>query len=105
VWACSVWRSVGVERAGGYWCDALHHVWVARLADADDLVALDANVRLDDPLHGVDDQGVRDDQVERLTCSRVARLAHALAQHLATTKLRVARGHTPARTRVGASAV
>ncbi len=70
--------------SGGH---AGHHVGIAGLADAGDAPALDADVRLADA-GPVDDERVGDDAVERAASSETpARLAHAVAQHLAAAEL------------------
>ena len=50
--------------------DAVHQLRVAGLADAGDASVLDADVGLHDALHGVDDQRVRDHEVERALGAR-----------------------------------
>mmetsp|Transcript_24974 Transcript_24974/g.78726 ORF Transcript_24974/g.78726 Transcript_24974/m.78726 type:complete len:287 (+) Transcript_24974:1151-2011(+) len=69
------------------WRHALHDVGVARLADAYDAAALDANVGLDNAQLRIDDQRVGDDHVQGVCRADARRLAHALAQDLAATKL------------------
>ncbi len=61
------------------------HVGIAGLADAADASVLDADVGLDDaPV--IDDQGIGDDRVHRALDLRALRLAHAVADHLATAE-------------------
>src|SRR5580700_5953071 len=72
--------------------DSIHRVGIPGLADFYDAAILDANVRLDDP-PVIENDCVRDDQVERavwIVPDRAAGLrtvlAHAVANHLATTE-------------------
>ena len=73
---------VGVDRA-----DARLDTGVARVADADDAAVLDADVGLDDAEERIEDEGVGDDEVERLGVGRGGRLAHAVADDLAAAEL------------------
>mmetsp|Transcript_32922 Transcript_32922/g.86977 ORF Transcript_32922/g.86977 Transcript_32922/m.86977 type:complete len:576 (+) Transcript_32922:30-1757(+) len=72
---------------------ALHAIGVARLADANNPVALDADVRLDDAQLRVDDQGVGHHDVQRPGGVDAGGLAHALAQHLAAAELALVAVH------------
>ena len=47
------------------WRDAALHEWVARVADGGDPAVFDPDVCFDDALHGVEDEGVRQNEVER----------------------------------------
>ena len=53
--------------------DPVHHRRVARLADADDLAVLDADVALDDAEHRIDHQRVAEQHVERAHGAVIAR--------------------------------
>eukprot|EP00976_Prorocentrum_cordatum_P007400 147611-Prorocentrum_minimum.AAC.2 len=66
--------------------DALHTVRVARLPDADDVGALEANVRLVDA-GVVYDQRVGDHHVQGTVRAHSCRLPHALAQGLPAAEL------------------
>mmetsp|Transcript_29521 Transcript_29521/g.95233 ORF Transcript_29521/g.95233 Transcript_29521/m.95233 type:complete len:216 (-) Transcript_29521:689-1336(-) len=79
--------AVGCHACDHAWRHAVHAIRVARLADANDARTLDADVRLDDPEHWVNDQGVGDDGVERISGGAPGRLAHALAEHLSAAEL------------------
>ena len=57
--------------------DAILNERVARMTDADDAPRLDADVRLDDSLCGVEDERVGDDEVERFRVLGQRRLGHA----------------------------
>lgn len=74
--------------------DAVHDVRAPGLANADNEAVLDANVGLVDA-GPVDNQGVGNDDVERLGVAAARGLAHALAQRLAAAKLALVavRGH------------
>jgi hypothetical protein len=63
----------------------VHGVRVARLADAGDPAVADTDVGLDDP-PVVDDHRTRDDRVRGAVCARSTRLAHGLADDLATAE-------------------
>ena len=65
--------------------DALHHVGIARLADAGDPAVLDADVGLVDA-GVVDDQGVGDHAIQRVGLAHARGLAHAVAEHLAAAE-------------------
>ena len=67
--------------------DAALHERVASVADGADAAVLDADVRLDNALHGVEDEGVRQHQVERLRVEGERGLAHAVADDLAAAEL------------------
>ena len=67
--------------------DAALHERVARMADGRDPAVFYADVRLDDALHGVEDQGVGEHEVERFGVERERRLAHAVADDLAAAEL------------------
>jgi len=73
---------------------SIHHVRIARLADADDAVPLDADVGLDDALYRIDDECVGDDEIERFACRAVAHLPHALAKRLPAAKLALVAIHS-----------
>ena len=66
--------------------NAGHHVGVAGFADADDAAVLDADISLEDA-GVIDDQGVGDQQVQRVGLRDSGGLAHALAEHLASAEL------------------
>ncbi len=57
------------------------------MADADDEAVFDADVGLDDAEAGVEDEGVGDDEVERLGVGGGGRLAHAVAENLSAAEL------------------
>ena len=64
-------------------------LWMQRIsgvADADDAPVLDADVGLDDALHGIEDQRVGDDEIERFGVERGGRLPHAVADHFAAAE-------------------
>ena len=64
--------------------DAVHHRRIARLADADDLAVLHAEVALHDPDDGIDDGRVAKEKVERaLGIGQTGRHAEPVAQGLA----------------------
>ena len=67
--------------------DAILQQRIARVADADDAAVLDADVRFDDALHGIEDQRVGDDEIEGLRIQGERRLRHAVADHLAAAEL------------------
>ena len=74
--------------------DAVHDVRVAGLADTDDAAVVDADVGLDDADQGIEDDGVRDDQVERAGGVREARrLGHPVPDGLAAAEDRLVAGH------------
>jgi hypothetical protein len=66
--------------------DPGHHVRIARLANARNQAAFDADVGLIDS-RVVEDQGVGDDTVERIRVTDARRLSHALANNFAAAKL------------------
>ena len=57
------------------------------MADADDAAVLHADIRFDDTEDGIEDEGVGDDEVERLGVGGGGRLAHAVADDLAAAEL------------------
>ncbi len=62
----------------------VHDLWVAGLADGDDLAVLDADVAFDDAEHRVDDQRIADQHVQGAVVAVVPRhQPHAIAQGLA----------------------
>ena len=60
---------------------------ITRMTDADDAAALHADVGLDDAEDRVENQCVRDDEVERLGVGSRRGLAHAIADYLAAAEL------------------
>src|SRR5258705_9649087 len=67
---------------------ALHRVRIAGLADFHDAATLDSDIAFHDP-PVIDDQGVRDDEIERsweVLSPGVAALAHPVANDFAATK-------------------
>src|SRR5580765_323010 len=72
--------------------DAGHHVGIARLADAGDASALDADVGFADP-GPIHDERVCDDTVERVFFVDTGRLAHAVAQYFAAAELALVAVH------------
>jgi hypothetical protein len=66
--------------------DALLDAGISRVADGGDAPAFDADVGFDDALHGVEDERVCDDEIERLGVRRRGRLAHAVANHFAAAE-------------------
>jgi len=60
---------------------------VARMAEADDAAALDAEVGFDDAEERIEDERVGDDEVERLGVEGGGGLAHAVADDLAAAEL------------------
>jgi len=56
------------------------------VADANDASVLHADVRLDHAEHGIEDERIGDDQVERLRVDGGGRLAHAVADDLAASE-------------------
>ena len=65
--------------------DAVHHIWVASLADCADQSVLDANIGLVNP-GPVNNQRVRDHDVKTVLIRPATRLSHAIANRLATAK-------------------
>ncbi len=67
--------------------DAVHHVRIAGLADADDVAAAYSDIGLDDsPM--IQDHGIRNHKVERAGfCGCGGRLPHPVAQDLSATEL------------------
>ena len=57
------------------------------VTDARDAPVFDADVRFDDALDGIEDEGVGDDEVQRFRIGRGGRLAHAIADDLAAAEL------------------
>jgi hypothetical protein len=53
--------------------DAVHRGGIARLADADDLAVLDADITFDDSEHGVDHERIAQEHVERAHGAVIAR--------------------------------
>ena len=45
--------------------DAVHHGWIACLAEADNSAVLDTEVALDDAQHRIDDNDVAEQEIER----------------------------------------
>ena len=66
--------------------DAVLQQRIARVADADDAAVLDADVRFDDAVGGVEDEGVGDDEIERVRIEGERRLRHAVADDLAAAE-------------------
>ncbi len=66
--------------------DPLLDAGIPRMPDADDAPALDADVGFDDALHRVENQRIRDDEVEALRVERRGRLAHSVADDFAAAK-------------------
>ncbi len=61
--------------------------WIPRVADANDASRFDADIRLDDSLPRIEDQRVRQDEVERFGIGGQGRLAHAVADDFTTAEL------------------
>ena len=59
---------------------------ISRMADANDATALDANVRFDDPLHAINDEGVRNHKVQRIRVQCQGRLRHTITNDFASAK-------------------
>ena len=66
--------------------DALLDAWIPRVPDPHDAPAFHADVRLHHTLHGVEDERVRDDKIERLRIARRGRLPHPVADDFAAAK-------------------
>ncbi len=74
--------------------DAVHRLRVAGLADPGDAAVLDADVALDDALHRVDHEHVRDHEVERAVGRRDGAVrAEAVAHRLAAAEHGLVAGH------------
>ena len=67
--------------------DTILNQRITSVSEAHDPSSLDADVAFDDPLNSIQDQSVRDYQVERLLIRGQRRLAHAVTDHLPATKL------------------
>mmetsp|Transcript_5452 Transcript_5452/g.16706 ORF Transcript_5452/g.16706 Transcript_5452/m.16706 type:complete len:276 (+) Transcript_5452:1246-2073(+) len=96
--ACGDDELLARDRVGGHARDhtrgdAIHAVRIARLADAHDARAFDANVRLHHTEDWVDNESVGDDGVQSIVSIAARRLAHALAQHFPAAKLQLIAVH------------
>ena len=72
--------AAGDDQAG---IDAVHDGGIAGLAEADDAAMADAEVALDDPEHGIDDDDVAEQEIQRPVRAGDAGHADAVAQGLA----------------------
>ena len=73
-------RAAGNDQA---WIDAVHDGGIAGLAEADDAAVSDAEVALDDPEHGIDDDDIAEQEIQRALRAGDPGHADAVAKRLA----------------------